>query len=322
MPGANVQYPLPLTRANSIYPGQFGVEGADDDDGFRVHPTGKVLYVDPNFPGAETTRDGTDPTNPLSTITAAVSKCRPYHGDVIMVGHNSSWQWAEGGRGIATAQYTIPIAEEATLSVSGVRLVGQSFSGIGVPWNPVSDGGTCLTVTGNDCIVEGFAFTEGATYTGCNGISAIWDGATTFGENLTIRNCFFDDTVATAISLNYCWFCDIHNNTFWVPTTGISATASADYALVHHNVFHECTAAISAAASDHWHIFENDFYDSGAAGGAAGINCFVLSGDNHQVARNNMSCSLGAQYSVANTPGVVNAWINNYLLDGVTTGNP
>ena len=321
MPGANVHYPLPLTRVNPIYPGQFGVLGADTDDGLRVHPTGTVFYVDPNYPGVETTRDGTNPTNPLSTIASAVSKCQPYRGDVIVVSHNSSWQYAEGGMGLATAQYTNSISEEVTLNVSGVRLIGQSFSSIGVPWTPASNGGVCLTVTGNDCVVEGFAFWEGI-YTGCDGIAAVWNGTTGWADNLTVRNCFFDTSVATAISLDFCYYCDIHSNAFWDVTTGISGLASSDLATVHHNLFHDCTNAISAAASDHWHIFENDFYEVNAAGGASPANCFILAGDRHQVSRNNMSCALGAEYTAANTAGVANAWINNYLLNGVSTSNP
>lgn len=72
--------PRPLTRLNPWYPGQMGVPGAWTDTGVRTHPTGTVFYVDPNYPGASDQRDGTDPTDPLATIAAAVSKCEAYPG--------------------------------------------------------------------------------------------------------------------------------------------------------------------------------------------------------------------------------------------------
>ena len=39
MPGADVQFAIPLVRVPTILPGQFGVPGTDNETGLRAHPT-------------------------------------------------------------------------------------------------------------------------------------------------------------------------------------------------------------------------------------------------------------------------------------------
>ena len=124
MSGANVAWPLPMTQWPTLWASQMGVPGTDDNMGARLHPTGQVFYVDPNFPGASDARDGFEPTDPLLTVATALTKCQPHRGDVIMVGASSAWFYAEGGSGIAGAQYTTGIAEEVEITVAGVRIVG------------------------------------------------------------------------------------------------------------------------------------------------------------------------------------------------------
>ena len=109
MPAPDVRFALPLVRQNPWYPGQTGVVGSDARTGQRLHSTGVILYVDPNYPGASDDRDGTNPTNPLLTVAKALTLCQPYRGDVIAVGASSAWFFAEGGRGLATCLlYTSP----------------------------------------------------------------------------------------------------------------------------------------------------------------------------------------------------------------------
>ncbi|MCJ7555938.1 MAG: hypothetical protein MUP90_03365, partial [Gammaproteobacteria bacterium] len=85
MPSSNVRWPLPLNRLNPWYPGQMGVEGGWTETGLRQHCTGAIFYVDPNYPGVNDQRDGTDPTDPLATVAAALTKCQAYRGDTIAV---------------------------------------------------------------------------------------------------------------------------------------------------------------------------------------------------------------------------------------------
>ena len=269
--GANS--PLPLTRFNTLFPGQMGVPGTDNETGLRLHPTGAVFYVDPNFPGASDARDGTNPTNPLLTVEAAIGKCQDHRGDVIIVGANSAWQYAKGGQGVADAEYTTVISEEVTLDKAGVRLIGVSPSTIGVTWTPASNAGTCITVAAIDCLIEGFAFAEGA-YNTYNGIYAEWNGTTLFGENLTVRNCTFtEDGVLIGIQIEYAWYCDIINCKFnqcatqgiWVDTAG----SGTSFLNIIGNWFQDCDIAATLHDTTDSLVAGNFVYCADAIAGAA-----------------------------------------------------
>jgi hypothetical protein len=326
MPGANVNWPVPLQRLNPWYPGQFGVPGTDNVTGLRLNCTGKILYVDPNFPGTSDQRDGTDPTSPLTTIQAAVGKCVDYAGDVIVVMQNGAWTYASG------TAYTTGITEEVTLNKAGVRLVGVSPGGIGVPWSPASDRGTCLTVTAMDCLVEGFVFTEGA-YSGCDAIYAEWDGATAWGENLVVRNCVFDDTVDAAIQLEYTWYCEVHHNWFVeCDTYGVyidPAGSGIAYCEIHHNWLLDCgTANLSLAGADRCKVHHNNIFSSNAQAGAAATNEGIntTGGSYNLVEHNTLSCLLpvpaNGDYNDLNTAAATDAWVQNYCIDGPSVANP
>jgi hypothetical protein len=133
MPAPNVMWPPPLTRFPILWPGQMGVPGTDHDRGERMHCTGEVFYVDPNFPGVSDQRDGTSPTDPLETVATALTKVQPQRGDTIVVMANDYWYYAAGGQGVST-DYVTPISEEVTIpyTAAGVRIVGLSNSGLGV----------------------------------------------------------------------------------------------------------------------------------------------------------------------------------------------
>lgn len=332
MPGANVAWPLPMTQWPTLWASQMGVPGTDDNMGARLHSTGQVFYVDPNFPGASDARDGFEPTDPLLTVATALTKCQPHRGDVIVVGANSAWYYAEGGQGIATAQYTTNIQEEVEITVAGVRIVGLQNSPLGVMWTPASDGGTCITVSAVDVVIEGFVFTEG-DYTGCNAIYCEWDGAVLFGENLTVRNCYFDDTVDTAIQLEYSWYCDIHNNVFMqCDAYGIYvdvAGSAIAYATIHDNVFHDCDVAVSLLGGcDDNQIWNNKIYNGNAQGGAAAANEGIdtTGGNRNMVSDNDFSCLLpgpgNGDWDDLNSAAATDAWTGNRCLNGPNTTNP
>jgi hypothetical protein len=326
MTGADVNFHVPLIRLNPWYPGQMGVEGAWTDTGLRTHCTGTIFYVSPNHPGASDGRDGTDPNDPLLTVAAAISRCESYRGDVIAVMHHGFWQYGPG------TPYPTAITEEVTIDKHGVRLVGLSPSSIGVVWYPASNGGTCITVSAIDVIIEGFCFDEGA-YTGCNAIYCEWDGATLWGENLTVRNCLFSDTVDIAIQLEYAWYCDIHHNFFQeCDTYGIyvdTAGSGVAYALIHDNIFHDCAIAVSLlGGSDNNQVWNNSVYNGNAQGGGAAANEGVntTGGAQNQVFNNWFSCALpgpgNGDFNDLNSAAATDAWINNYCLNGQTTTNP
>lgn len=337
MTGSNVNFAPPLTRLNPWYPGQFGVEGAWTDTGLRMHSTGTVFYVDPNFPGASDARDGTDPTSPLLTVAAALTKCEAYRGDVIAVMANAGWYYTGGAAG-----YTTVIAEEVTVDVPGVRIVGVSPSSMTqVMWTPASNGGTCITVNECDVLIEGFTFTEGNTYTACGiAILAEYDGALTFGDSLTVRNCLFDNTVDIAIQCDFVWFSNIHNNYFSeCANYGIYAPAAGSglaYSLIHDNVFNMVGEADNGGAitllddSDGNTIYNNIIYNASAQAAAVATDegiVFAAGGANNMITNNSFSCLLPAAANgdwndLNTTGGATNAWVHNMLTNGVAVTAP
>ena len=318
MPSSNVRWPLPLNRLNPFYPGQMGVPGGWTETGLRQHATGAVFYVDPNYPGVSDQRDGTDPTDPLATVAAALTKCQAYRGDTIAVMANNAWQYGDATDGYATA-----IAEEVTVNVPGVRIVGVSPSGsLGPVWTPASNGGTCITVAAMDVLIEGFVFTAGV-YTGCNAIYCEWDGATLYGENLTIQNCVFDDTVDIAIQLEYSWYCVIRNNVFHqCDTYGVYAAAlgsGAAYTEIRDNWFQDCAVAIALlGGSDHNSIHDNRIYGDGA-----GVNNLIdlTGGADNIVTDNYLACNI-AHYNTTCSDATSGAWLFNHCTNGEPVAPP
>jgi len=328
MPSTDVRFPgvFPLTRLNTLFPGQFGILGTANETGLRMHPTGTVFYVDPNYTGVSDNRDGTDPLAPLQSVATALTKCQAYRGDVIYVMANNSWQYGNSADG-----YTTAIVEEVEITVPGVSIIGVSPSGQGVYWNPTRNGGTCITVSAIDCTIEGFFFTEGAS-SGCDGIYAEWDGTTLFGENLTVRHCTFDDTVATAIQLEYSWNCEIAYNLFKeCSVAGFyldPAGSSAAYISLHDNAFQNCAVAMACQGLEDSQIWGNLIYNGNAqgAGVATDEGLDTTGGNSNIVAGNWFSCLLpvpaNGDWDDLNTANASDAWIGNGCLNGPNTTNP
>lgn len=327
MPASNVPWAVPLQRLTPWYPGVLGVRGTDSERGLRLHSSGAVFYVDPNYPGVSDLRDGTDPDNPLATVAAALTKCQPFRGDVIAVMSNNAWRYGE-----PLDLYNLPISENVVVNVPGVRIVGvNSSSSTGVVWTPASNGGTCITVNALDVMIEGFLFSEGS-FAGCNAIAGIWNGVTAHGDNLTVRNCMFDDTVDTAISLDYIWYANIHDNTFWeCDAYGIYIVqpgSGAAYLTIHNNVFHNvATCAMSLVESTRSHVFNNSIYNSHAATPVAATDegITTTAGGQNQVFDNYFSCPLAAVpggWADLCSSAASDAWINNHCMTGETITNP
>lgn len=328
MPASNVPWGQPLTRLPPFFPGQWGIRGSDNKLGLRSHTDGAVYYVNPNHPDANDSVDGTNPDAPLITVAAAITRCLPFRGDVIAVMANNSWQF-----GTALDGYTLPIDENVIVDVPGVRLVGISqSSSTGVVWTPATDGGTCITVRAIDVSIEGFLFTQGAK-AGCNAIVSVWDGVTAWGDNLTVRNCVFDDTVDTAISLDFVYYANIHHNVFWeCDAYGIYSVqpgSGLQNLIVSDNIFHDVTTcAMSLVEVSKSHVFNNSIYNSTALSGAAATDMGITTatGDNNQIFDNYFSCILPAaangDWNDLNTGVATDAWINNHCLNGTAVTTP
>ena len=174
---------LPLIRQSPFYPGQIGVYGSDVQRGMRSEPSGIVLYVDDEHPGAAAAGDGTDPEHPLSTIAAAVTSLislatatgANLEGSVIVVG---------AGASIAESVIIPPTAP------ANCAIVGAG-NGIDQPtWTAATAAGTALTIRQSGWVVTGFRFTAGAEGTS---LRLEWVPASGFVANrCLIQGNYFD----------------------------------------------------------------------------------------------------------------------------------
>ena len=316
MPAANVPWAPLLSRLKPFYPGQIGVPLTDNTTGIRLGSEAAIFYVDPNGIDAHDGRDGTDPEGPLLTVGAALTRCRAYLNDTIIVAPSSYWVHADKGVGRAT-----PIREEVIVSTPGVRIVGLMPSGsLGVPWLVTQNGGVAITVNAISVLIEGFSFWED-TYTTPIAIDAYWTDPN-FGDNLTIRNNFFGDGLAFGIRLDFSYNTYIYQNTFQdIATTAIlslDVKGDADYCFIYDNFFNYNAEAIVLEDSSRCMIVNNMIN-----GNPLGTDNFIdlTGGTNNLVANNYLACSIG-QYDATCSDATSGAWVGNMATNGLLTAPP
>jgi len=310
----------------------FGLETAIDNI-VHLAPGARVFFVDPNNAQAtDAGNAGRDPTVPLATVDAAVTLCRDHMGDTIVVGANDAWQYSPGNRGtIIHESLVIPATK------GGIRIVGAAPTPMGVCWEADNAGEACITVYAVDVLIEGFCFTGNISH-GCDGIYAEWDGATLYGENLTVRNCVFDDAIDTAIQLEYSWYCQIYGCYFEeCDEYGIyvdPAGSGIAFCQIHDNILRDCTLGnLYLRDADQCEIYRNQVWNSLAQSAAAATDLGITTEDGREnfVHHNVLSCVLPAgapgdydDYCTASTAGggADDAWIENYCMNGPSVTNP
>lgn len=334
MAASNVSIPFPLTRFNTLFPGQFGVSGAANEVGLRSHPTGTVFYVDPNYVGVSDQRDGTDPEAPLATVGEAVSKCAPYNGDVILVAMNGGYPYADAASGYNTA-----VRENVTVDVPGVHLIGVApQSTLGVPWYGLTQNGWGITITAADVLVEGFSFYGHSL--GSGGIYIDWDGATKWGDCITVRHCSFLGSIAApllvGVQLDYAYHVDIDDNYFEACVDGVRAEVAdpvPSFCRIFNNNFNDCGLAATNGAI--WtpqleasRIYGNSIFSALAQSAAVATDVMIntASGARNLVYDNYLSCLLpvpaNGDYNDCNSASATDAWINNHCMNGPAVTNP
>jgi len=311
-------------RSAGLAAGQEQVMGFSKATGIDSHsyfaPGSKIFYVDPNNVQATDPGNlGEDPTVPLATIAAAIVLCRDHMGDTIIVGGNDRWQHAPHNR-------NTPILESVIIpsTKGGIRIVGAASNPMGVTWSPTANSGIALRVRAIDILVEGFTFFT--AFANCTAIYAEYGviGVTSYGDNLTVRNCFFDDVLDYGIRLDFSWYAQIHDNHFEgtqiAAINSVDATGDPDYANIHDNTFMDATAAIDLEDSSYCFIHGNRIF-----GNPAGVANFIdtAGGNNNMVTDNYLACSI-AQYAAGGTcvGGGSDMWVFNHCNDGEPNANP
>lgn len=314
---------LPQDKSAGFARGQEFVWGFDNrtaiDSKVYGAPGAKIFYVDPNNSQATDAGNlGEDPTVPLATVAAALVLARPYAGDTIVVGANDAWQYA------ARTYRPLPIQETLVIPATkgGIRIVGAATNPLACVWTPEDDNETAITVYACDVTIEGFAFYP-IGVTGNTAIAAVWDNtAGRYGENLTVRNCYFEESLDYGITLSYTWNCRIYNNYFGAVDEAaiynVAAGTDADHCNVFGNEFYDCDAAIALASCSDCRIHGNLIY-----GDPTGTNNFIdlTGGADNLVTENWLACSI-AQYDVTCSDATSGAWVRNHCINGDTAANP
>ena len=330
MPATRGRTVWPLTRFNTLFPGQFGVSGTANETGLRNSSEGIVVYVDPNYPGTSDLRDGTDPTAPLTTVAMALTKCQDFRGDMIIVSPNDAWE-----HGPLTTTQNTAIRESVTVTVHGVKIIGAATSStVGVGWGPAANLGTCITVHALDVLIEGFAFSgQLGALTGADGIFAEWDGADLWGDNLTVQHCTFDAAMDTAIQLEFSWFSHVLDCYFdacddygiFVDTAG-SGASNLD--IRDCTFFNVGTGALTLEDTDLSVVQGNRVYNDNAQAGAAAVDegITTVGGADNMICDNYFSCLLpgpgNGDWNDLNSGNATDAFIANHCLNGDAITTP
>jgi len=295
----------------------FSLATAIDEHAYAA-PGSKIFYVDPNNAQAVDWGNlGEDPTVPLATVAAAVVLCRDHRGDTIYVAPNDNWQHAPKAR-------PLPVAETLVIPATkgGIRIVGCATNPLGCSWRPAAINSNCITVRAIDVVIEGFAFYP-ATLTGCTGIYAEWTGLLlNTGDNLTVRNCYFDTTLNYGIRMDFSYYTQIYSNYFDANSVAAilstNVIGNCDFNVIHDNTFRDCALAISYPNVDDCMIYNNRIM-----GAHGGTNNFInlTGGLGNLVADNYFSCTV-AEYDTTCTAGAGDYWLFNHCINGSPVANP
>lgn len=185
---------LPQIRQQPWYPGQMGVAGSDVQRGLRWAPTGIVLYVDDDHPGATAVGDGTNPEYPLTTIQTAINN---------LIAFATSMS-------ISLEGSVIVVANEATIAESVIipptaptncTILGAGSTAHQPTWTAATAAGTALTIRQEGWTVEGFTFEAGAEGTA---VTLAEVPASSFSAyKATLRNCRFDGLWGGLYGVNF-----------------------------------------------------------------------------------------------------------------------
>ena len=308
------------------YMGQWGINWTSR--GARTAGTdGRVFYVQPNATLAvDDGNTGEDALYPFLTITAALARCEDNRGDVILVGGNDAWQYGGG------STWNTPITEDVIVTVEGVTILGVSPDPIGVPWQPATDGGTCLTISALGVEVGGFLFQD-PTWNAAVGISCEWDGTAAFGENVHIHHCFFDGTIDEGIILEYSWNNLIEDCQFQATEYGIYSAPGGSgfaYAVIRRCLFRDVSiGAISAlGGSDDNLVQDCQVWNTNAQNAALATNegFDFTGGDRNLVENCSFSCALpvpaNGDIDDLCSAAATDAWVNCHAMNGLIVVNP
>jgi hypothetical protein len=296
-----------------------GVASSDVQRGLRWEPTGIVLYVDNNHPGATADADGTDPENPLDSVQTAINRLVTFAAAMATT--------LEGSVIVVASQATI--AETVTVPATApthCTILGAGSSAHQPTWAAAVANATALTVLQTGWTIEGFTFETGAA-----GTAVELNGTGSTGAyKTTIRNCRFDGLYGGLYGINFigaphrvrienCEFLEyrrLDNTSYAIVVTDSSDSNPYECHIVN-NVFWENENHVGSPASDRaWNmsVFAGNVFHDGVLitstqlldlrGGTRGYN--IVTGNYFQGAYTNA----GGYWANAATPD--SCWVGNF----------
>jgi len=325
---------LPQIRLQPWYPGQMGVPGSDVPRGLRTSSAGVVFYVDNSHPNANAFNDGTDPENPISTITAAMARLVAFHAEASIQAEGSVIVVSPGiyTDNIVIANATYP--EDCTI-------LGVSSNKFGVIWRPAA--GDALTIDQGGWRVQGIHFQPSGTGAG---VKLTWN-AGSGGEDAVIEDCFFDGRWGTGlygiefegapanVTIQNCRFAEFDAASPCIIANG-SATADPYQTHILGCTFQECAEYITVTVGSGFNaaiIAGNQFCT--ATGGLAATTTYINLGTMGTGYNQVVGNYFGGDYSnaggyTAEGSGNDN-WVGNFAFDvaeaevgdnGITVAEP
>ena len=166
--------------------------------GMMISPNANIFYVDSGHAAASASGPGTNPKSPLSTIDAAVGKCDPDNGDMIIVmpGHAEVVASAGAldldvagitiigiGQGASqpTVTFTTIITADMDVDAANVTVIGINFVA------GFADITAAIDVNADDFSVLGCRFTQSAV--DMNALIWVQDAAAGASDRIRIEGC-------------------------------------------------------------------------------------------------------------------------------------
>jgi hypothetical protein len=308
---------LPQIRLQPWYPGQMGVPGSDVPRGLRERSAGIVLYVDGGHPNASATADGTDPENPITTITAAMAKLVAFHAEASINAENSVIV-------IAPGTYTENVAVAGSGYPDFCTILGGGNGKYPVIWTCAA--GDCLSIDKYGWLIDGIHFQPSTTGAGVKLTRVTGFGA----EGTVIQNCFFNglwgqglygvefDGAPANVTIQNCRFAEFDAAS---PAITVTATGTSDPYQTHilGCTFQECAEYITSVVGG-WNasvIMNNVFAE--ATGDLAATTTYINLGNGslgyNIVTQNILSGDYSNTGGYTAEVGALDNWVGNYAFD-------
>jgi hypothetical protein len=241
-------------------PGQWGVQGADRALGARLDTRSNTFYVDSGHARTNDGNDGTDPDNPLTTITHALTHTTTNANDFVIV------------RQFTNALETWPIS----MTTNRTHLISTFYRpGHGPEIRPVGDTAG-IVVNADNVEIAGFEIGAGATH-GCIECGA----ASQWGADIHHNRFCFQWTGQDGVRLGGAvdkphW--TIHDNLFNDKLTrdGIRIDQNMTRGLIYNNVFRRVAGVginLVTLCTDIYAIYDNEFNTLADAATGGSIFC-------------------------------------------------